>query len=155
MASLIARRSPHDAVRSACDAHYLAWRFDSPLSSYRFVYCGASTLKGFVVLETPDDPERDRVRIVLWEAQDEALRSRLLRIVVEAGQFADLRLWGQGLTALETQALEGMQFCRPAMSRPSPHHLSLLVMDLAPTEVGPALPEIGGWRLRMIDSDKC
>ena len=132
-----------------------AWRFDNPLSSYRFVYCGASTLEGFVVLETPDDPERDRVRIVLWEAQDEALKSRLLRLVVEAGQFVDLRLWDQGLTPLEAEALHGMRFRRPATDRPSRHHLSLLAMDLAPTEAGPGLPDIGGWRLRMIDLDKC
>ena len=96
MASLIARRPPHDMVRSACDAHYLAWRFDNPLSSYRFVYCGASTLEGFVVLETPDDPERDRVRIVLWEAQDEALKSRLLRTRRRGGAVRRPEVVGPG-----------------------------------------------------------
>jgi len=44
---------------------------------------------------------------------------------------------------------------RHLADRPSRHHLSLLAMDLAPTEPGPGLPDIGERRLRMIDSDKC
>lgn len=68
MAELCRRATPESGVRHDRSAAYLAWRFANPLSHYRFVHLGESSLDGMVVLETPDDPERDRVRIVLLEA---------------------------------------------------------------------------------------
>lgn len=154
MAELFRSATLDVRVRHDRGAGYFAWRFASPLSRYRFVCCGDARLDGVVVLETPDDADRDRVRIVLCEARSDALRDRLMTTVIEAGGFADLRLWGGGSTHAQAEALRQAGF-RMATAAAPRHQLSLLLYDLEPGAMERRLPDIAGWRLSMIDSDKC
>ncbi len=156
MANLIACGPAVGSVRHLRDTAYLAWRFGNPLSIYRFVFCGTGDLEAFAVLETPIDPLRDRVRIVLCEATDDALRRRLLSAVMAAGRFNDLRVWSAAVAPVDRDWLDGEGFraIEPSSGRRYRH--ALLVRDLdADANGSDGLPEIAGWHLSMLDSDKC
>ncbi|MGE3739020.1 MAG: hypothetical protein AB7I59_05855 [Geminicoccaceae bacterium] len=155
MAELCRSSTTDSRVRHDRGPDYLAWRFLNPLSHYRFVLCGTDRLDGMVVLETPDDVERDRVRIVLCEARSDGLRDRLLNAVIEAGRFPDLRLWDDPMPFGHADVLSRAGF-RANLAASPRHQPSLLLYDLEDARAGASgLPDIAGWRLSMIDSDKC
>ena len=156
MADLFARIRPHDAVHHVRDARYLAWRFRNPLSAYRFLYWGEANLEGCLVLQTHGFAHRDRVRIVLCEASDPVIRTALLRTAIERGGFADLRIWEQAVSPPERQMLTQFGFVEVELELKSQarHRRSLLSLDLDRNAEG-SLPSIEGWRVSMIDSDKC
>ncbi len=156
MASLIASGAVRGPVRHVRNATYLAWRFGNPLSIYRFVFCGADDLEAFVVLETPNDPLRNRVRIVLCEATDDVLRRRLISAVMEAGRFNDLRIWSAAVAPTDRDWMGGEGFQPIEASGERRYRHALLVRDLDADAKGDGgLPDIAHWNLSMLDSDKC
>lgn len=152
MAHLLERIDSTDRIRHAGDASYLAWRFGNPLSAYRFLFWDDGQLEGCLVLETPCDPLRNRVRIVLLAATDPTVEAALLESALGCGRFADIRVWSNGLADATLGVLARHGFAAiepPAGKRYRPALLAL------PLGGGERLPDIGGWNLRMADSDKC
>ena len=158
MADLV-RRLAHDGrIRHVRDERYLAWRYQSPLHEYRFLFQGTDRLDGYLVLRANrQDPGRG-VSVVDWEATTPALREELLRAAVDWGSFSQLTIWS---AALPTDAL-------PAVSRAgfvpvgtgSRSHHTILVCDVrgltpapdAMVVAGRRLLEPASWDMRMVYS---
>ena len=95
MVELVERLGHDGRIRQVRDRQYLAWRFDNPMSDFRFVYCGEGRLDGYLVLgrRASDLGAFDRVYISDFEARDEAVRAGLLRAAIDWGRFPELVAW--------------------------------------------------------------
>jgi GNAT superfamily N-acetyltransferase len=99
MADLISRLPANWRMRHLRDSGYFAWRYRNPRSRYRFLFWGQDPLEGYLVLQTPARSGMRPVTIVDWEAQDMDVRSELLKIAIQLGDFEILSTWGISLDA--------------------------------------------------------
>lgn len=166
MAALI-RRLGHDGrIRHVRDAPYLAWRYASPLSRYRFLYSGTPAVDGYLVLRAPAHGWQGQAEIVDWEAATDEVRRRLLAAAVEWGGFPALTIWCATLPAGSIALLQahGFRLSRPDRATPRTlvgAHPTVLVRPVR-NEALPAadwalggrrLLDIESWDLRMIYQD--
>lgn len=91
MAELVERIGSDGRMRQVRDQAYFTWRFQNPLSRYRFFFWGDTTLEGYLVLRT--SVRGKRVSIVDWEATNITVRADLLQAVLQWGKFDKLALW--------------------------------------------------------------
>lgn len=91
MAELVERIESDGRMRQVRDQEYFAWRFQNPLSRYRFFFWGDAALEGYLVLRT--SVHGKRVSIVDWEATNIKVRADLLQAVIQWGEFDKLTLW--------------------------------------------------------------
>lgn len=72
MADLVSRIGSDGRIRHVLDSEYFQWRFQNPLSRYRYVYCGENHLQGYLVVQeyTSEGAYRNLLNIVHWEAID-------------------------------------------------------------------------------------
>lgn len=95
MASLIARLPWDGRLRHVRESRYLAWRFNDPLSEYRFLYWDHGGLQGYLILqhklETAVEPAV--VHIADWEAADDRVRADLLSAALSKGRFPHVEAW--------------------------------------------------------------
>jgi GNAT superfamily N-acetyltransferase len=91
MAELVERIGSDGRLRQVRDQEYFAWRFQNPLSRYRFLFWGDAVLEGYLVLRT--SIRGKRVSIVDWEATNMKVRTDLLQAVMQWGKFDKLALW--------------------------------------------------------------
>jgi hypothetical protein len=98
MAQLVAR-SGETRMRHVRDAQYFQWRFQQPLSRYRFLYWSDRELEGYLVLQeyVSDYAIKHVINIVDWEASTDAIRGELLRAAVALVRRRDLVIWSSGL----------------------------------------------------------
>ncbi len=98
MARLIERLGDDGRMRHVRDQQFFAWRFQNPLSQYRFVFWEDTELEGYLSLQTPAVISNDTwVNIVDWEATRMEARADLLRAALQWGCFDTVTIWSVSL----------------------------------------------------------
>ncbi len=96
MTDLITRTARRAPIRHVRDPEYFKWRYQNPLSDYRFLYYWSDTqLEGYLVLHTNiyANSQGAWVNIVDWEATHEQAYAELLTAVIHWGEFQELEVW--------------------------------------------------------------
>ena len=93
MAELTERTVNDERIRHVRDQKYFAWRFNNPLSRYRFLYYEGSRLDGYLILQTKFNNTTLRVNIADWEATNLQTRSELLEAALHLGNFDAISIW--------------------------------------------------------------
>lgn len=165
MAELAARIETDGHIRHVKDEQYFNWRFQNPLSDYRFLFWENGRLEGYFVLYTKLGPHNDDAwaYIVDWEATSIAVWKDLLRALIQWGSFKELFLWSQTLPEdVKTLLKEsGFTFIEKTGSMyQEVRGENILVKPLCQQEqktdlvlAGRNLLEPRNWDLRMIYSD--
>lgn len=162
MAALVERATGPGPIRHVRDATFFRWRFENPLSSYRFVYAGGPRLDGYVALRVRRIPPNPTiVQIVDWEAMGSGVLERLLDTAHRLCGAAALEIWAASL-APEIRAFlaeTGFAESRGHLSRP-PYRRGLLVRRLNSRPdaepwilAGARVDDPRSWDLRTIWSD--
>ena len=112
MAELAERIGTNGRIRHVRDEKYFSWRFQNPLSEYRFLFWEKGQLDGYVVLHTKSGPYSDVTwaYIVDWEVTNEKVWSDLLQTVIQWGNFAELYIWTATLSEDMKSVLKKFQF---------------------------------------------
>jgi GNAT superfamily N-acetyltransferase len=149
-------------IRHVRDAAYFAWRFQNPLSRYRFLYYANPQLEGYLVLQEYTSPYAgpDAVNIVDWEATSIAVQAALLRAAIDLTVDRELLVWSVSLSQQLTALLHrsGFKVEPPPASVTEQRH-TLLVRPIRATELdgdwhfaGRRLLDLHSWDLRMLYS---
>jgi GNAT superfamily N-acetyltransferase len=168
MSTLVAEVGGDGRIRHVRDRRYFEWRFQNPLSAYRFLYWMSGELEGYLVLQAPAHRPGGLVTIVDWEARDTRVLAELLEAALGWGRFDDLIVWtstlpaeghallfDSGFVAVATTESIGQAFRTKAV-RPT-----VLVRAVRPG-VAPArdwqvdgrpVLDLASWDLRMVYSD--
>jgi GNAT superfamily N-acetyltransferase len=163
MAELVEGIESDGRLRHIRDERYFAWRFQNPLSVYRFLYWEDIQLQGYLVLRTSFDAEWAFIEIVDWEARNAQVRADLLRAAIEWGRFDGLTIWSATLpveakTLLQNAGFEPLEQDE-SLEGPRPTVLIRAVRDdVLPEDWvldGISLLDLNNWDLRMIYSDGC
>jgi len=95
MAALVARLPNDERFRHVRDTHYFTWRFQNPLSCYRFLFWQEAQMEGYLVLQSNVHAQDDTawVNIVDWEASDKSIAKALLQAALAWGDFKELEIW--------------------------------------------------------------
>jgi GNAT superfamily N-acetyltransferase len=164
MADLVNRIRPSGRLRHVRDQEYFAWRFQNPLSFYRFLYCEGNELEGYLVLYAPREPlwvRKTGVHIVDWEASTSEAYEALLQAAIQWGRFNRLTVWSAPLADGAKALLEGAGF-KPVEAKAglARSHPTLLVRPVRDEMLkadwvwaGRRLLDLDSWDLRMIYSD--
>jgi len=161
MARLIRQLPTDERIRHIRDEQYFGWRFQNPLSCYRFLFWEAEQLEGYLVLQTKMHTDDDAawVNIVDWEATSEPIALDLLNAALAWGEFKELEIWSATLPAHRKNRLAEANFCfrnrtGSAVRDVAGEHL---LMHPLPTksEKAPAdrLDVLTSWDIRMIYAD--
>ena len=155
MSELVARLPRDGRIRHVRDEKFFGWRFNNPLSSYRFLYIGDERLRGYLVLQRPPLAIGERAAIVDWEADSDQVRAELLAAALEHGKFPEVCAWQQGASPATARLLRHHGF-KPIRTR---HEKSILVRSVRDDELnapwllgGRSLDDADQWDLRMIYS---
>jgi hypothetical protein len=164
MADLV-RRLPQDGrIRHARDEQYFAWRFQNPLSEYRFLFWEEAQLEGYLVLQTKADARANAwVNMVDWEATDEHVALELLNAALAWGELKELEIWSATLAESMKIRLAALDFCfrdRTGSAVRDIHGEHLMLYPLQSergqaysNEIGRRLEDLANWNIRMIYSD--
>ncbi len=109
MAALAATGRDTGRIRHVRGPDYFQWRYRMPITEKRFLNWSQGDAQGFLVLEGRRDAKRE-VRIVDWEATDDAVLKRLLAAAITLGNFQDLWTWRVGLSEDLTNFLDQSGF---------------------------------------------
>jgi GNAT superfamily N-acetyltransferase len=163
MADLVERLGSNGRIRHVRDQQYFAWRFQNPLSVYRFLFWEEGRLEGYLVMRRSVYADRPRVDIADWEATNDHIRADLLKAAIQWGHFQDLTIWSATLLD-EAQTVLRHHGFTPV------HAAGPIARDLPTVLVRPAddgrleadwvladrrLLDVENWDLRMIYSDGC
>ncbi len=164
MAALVARVGHDGRLRHVRDQEFFAWRFQNPLSEYRFLFWADVGLEGYLVLHMAAQPgEAPWCTIVDWEATSTLARAELLEAAIWWGDFENLVVWSATLSdqiksllnecsfnlfpAAETNAENA--FCPRLLMRCIREEADEVTSPLA----GRQLLDMSNWDLRAIYSD--
>ncbi len=165
MAALLGRLPQDQRMRHVRDENYFNWRFQNPLSDYRFLFWGNSQLEGYLVLQTSVNAQDDTawVNIVDWEATNAQVQADLLQAALTWGEFKEVEIWSATLAEPAKQLLgqAGFHFCnRTGSARRDLRGARLMVYALQPERSQPGwtidhdyLLNLANWDIRMIYSD--
>ncbi len=76
-------------VRDQC---FFAWRFQNPLSMYRFLFWEDTYLQGYLVLQASVYADREQISIVDWEATDPEVCADLLETALRYGKLNNVSI---------------------------------------------------------------
>ena len=112
MAELSKRIGYDGRIRHVRDEQYFSWRFQNPLSEYRFLYWDNGRLDGYLVLYGKVyPPGNDEVTyIVDWDAINEDVWHDLLRAAIQWGNFNYISIWSATLSKDEKRLLRKAGF---------------------------------------------
>lgn len=162
MAALVAGLGHDGRIRQLRDRAWYAWRYQSPLHEYRFLYAeSAQGLAGHLVLERPlsDLANPRRIHIAEWEAESPALLAALLEAALGRLRAPEVASWSRTAGAGRLQALRDAGF-RPVDAEHTARGLpSILVWPLA-DDADPGALSVGGrslldladWELHIADT---
>jgi hypothetical protein len=149
-------------IRHVRDADYFAWRFQNPLSRYRFLYCANPHLEGYLVLQeyTSGYAGTDVVNIVDWEATSVAVQADLLQAAIDLTADRELVVWSVSLSRQLAALLDRSGFkVEPTPSSVTQQRYTLLVRPIRAAELdgdwhfsGRRLLDLHSWDLRMLYS---
>lgn len=162
MAALMPSLPADGRLRRVRDHSYFAWRYRSPLSTYRFIVAHRDeALNAFVVLRRPLADESPSLEIADWAAPSELRLVDLLAALAEAVPGASLAIWANSLSAGVQGQLAERGFQPTVAARPSSSFTrSLLLMSTNEAAAaddyvvgGRSLLTYETWDFRLIDSD--
>lgn len=112
MVELIERLGHDGRIRYVRDRDYLTWRYQNPLSDYRFLYWEEARLEGYLVLSRrmSDIGAFDRVYIADLESTSMRVRKALLAAAIRWGRFPEFVAWTASLSNEELELLKGEGF---------------------------------------------
>lgn len=161
MAELVERLGHDGRIRQVRDRAYLAWRFDDPLSEFRFVYCGKGRLDGYLVLgrRASDLGAFDRVYVADLEAIDDAVREGLVCAAIDCGRFPEFVTWSAILSDEELRAFTGQGFV-PVDTEEAARGFPCVLVQRLPdgfsdddwTLAGRPLLDLANWDVRVLYS---
>jgi len=165
MAELAERIGTDGRIRHVRDEQYLSWRFQNPLSEYRFLFWEKKRLDGYFVLHTKLDQHSNDAStyIVDWEATNVQVWIDLLQATIHWGNFKDIVIWSATLSGEVKKLLAetGFTFLDKSGSvRNDIHGGKILVQSLCRKTqqsdwilADRDLLDPANWNLRMIYSD--
>jgi hypothetical protein len=162
MASLVERIKRPDKIRHVRDQRYYAWRFRSPLSSYRFFYWQKNTLDGFLVLQKSVLSAAGPAHIVEWAATDPEVLTELLQAAVRDVGFGSIEIWAATLPDEMASSLCEHGFTKVESHLPDTAYrpsilgrcLNTTLLDREWNLAGRLLTDLDNWDLRMVYSDQ-
>ncbi len=152
MCELIERLGHDGSIRHLRDPEYLAWRYRSPLSSYRFLCYGSGPIEGYLVLQVPVPWDGMPARIVDLEATSPEVQIALIDRAFDAGRFRRCFAWGAMLPATAVDRLTARGWYpidQAARAHGCPCILVKSLRDDSPPE---SWLDRKNWDLRMIDT---
>jgi GNAT superfamily N-acetyltransferase len=156
MAMLVSRQRYDGRIRHVRDQQFYAWRYQNPLSEYRFLFCEKGELKGFLVLQQVLHTYSNATHIVDWEATSVEVFSDLLQTVICWGGFSSISIWSVTLADDMIKVLTKHGF-KSRSSESTTVFSRIIVKPLHPggnwSMGGRDLLEISNWDLRPIYSD--
>jgi GNAT superfamily N-acetyltransferase len=163
MAALVTRVGHDGRVRHVRDETYFSWRFQKPLSTYRFLYLGRSHLEAYLVLQIPAYEATGRpIYIVDFEAETDAAAMQLLDAGLELGELNGVTIWSPSLSLSRQDLLGRRGFVTYGTQSPADDFPTILVRPAARTVPdrpwlmgGRNLSDPGSWDLRYLYSDGC
>lgn len=161
MAELVERTVSDGRIRHVRDQEYFSWRFNNPLSRYRFLFWEDTSLEGYLVLQTSLYRDKERVRIVDWEATNPQTRSDLLEAALRLGNFDVLSIWTATLPDVVKILLEKNGFKSLSETKGVIQYRPTVLVrpvrdDMLKTDwviANRRLLDLANWDLRMIYSD--
>jgi hypothetical protein len=86
---------------------YLNWRYQNPLSHYRFLFWKRNRLEGYLVVEQPTSAYANsrRISIVDWEGTSKEVCSGLLDVIISDPYLEELFIWAGTLSATQRDLL--------------------------------------------------
>jgi GNAT superfamily N-acetyltransferase len=162
MAELVERIGGDGRIRHVRDAQYLTWRYQNPLSRYRFLFWMDARMEGYLVLEIPVPAYSSghRVSIVDWEGTSPEVCSDLLQCVVNHPELEEVFVWSGTFSAKKRDLLVASEF-RPALEpgRMSRHRPCALIRSVRDEDLskewsveGKPLLDLSSWDLRQLYS---
>ena len=102
MAELVDEIGGSGRIRHVRDSEYFQWRFQNPLSRYRYIFWGENRLEAYLVLHEYTSEYANRnwsvLNIVNWEASSAAAQERVLKVALTVfAKGRDLALWSVDL----------------------------------------------------------
>lgn len=161
MAELVRRLHIDSRIRHVRDAEYYTWRFQNPLSRYRFLFWQREQLEGYLVLQAGIGMNTPSATIIEWEATRESVKKDLLQTVIHHGGFLRLNAWSSMLPKSDTLTLceTGFQFIKdttgsrdnPVLIRPTLENAEEKNWFLEER----SLIDLCNWDLQLVCSDHC
>ena len=159
MAELLERAGRDGRIRHVRDTEYFAWRFQNPLSTYRFVFLGLRRLAAYLVLRSPRHGGHGRSTwIADWAGESTGARLRVLAAALELrGRF---ELWSGALGEADRDELRRAGFTERPITSFAEYYPCVLVRPVAPDPPPPPwrldgvdLLDTASWDVRLLDSD--
>jgi GNAT superfamily N-acetyltransferase len=161
MAQLIERIGGCGRIRHVRDREYFDWRFQNPLSRYRFLFWAKTRLEGYLVLqEYTAYADKEVVNIVDWEATSVAVQAELLQAAMDLTADRRLITWSVSLPRQTKAVLDeaGFKLVRQPQNV-AQQRRALLVRPIRDEELdgdwlftGQPLLDMKSWDLRMLYS---
>lgn len=161
MADLIERLGSSGRISHVRDGEYFEWRFQNPLSRYRFLFHDGERLEGYLVLQeyTSEYAPANVINIVDWEASSVGIKAQLLRAALRLTGEKSVNIWSATLSEETIDLLSREHFYfespEPSIIEQCP---GILVRSLGDREEsdwtfgGMRLTELENWDLRMLFS---
>lgn len=162
MAELVTRLKHNGHISHVRDQQYFEWRFQNPLSHYRFLYWRDKKLEGYLILQTSAYTDNiGWVSILDLEASSEHVCKDLIIATLRSCEFCYIRIWTSTLPE-DTKAILkdcgfkilkekiGVAEARPSiLVRPTRDEMlneEWIILNLE-------LLDLNNWDIRMIFSD--
>ncbi len=162
MADLVERIGRRGRIQHVRDRRYFEWRFQNPLSRYRFLYWDKAGLDGYLVLQeyTSEFAEQGVLNVADWEGSDATVQAGLLRAAKRCAGQRRLDAWSATLPPEKRAVLaaNGFTLVRHAgsIAQQCP---ALLVRPVRDEDVrgewllaGRGLLDLENWDVRMLYS---
>jgi GNAT superfamily N-acetyltransferase len=158
MANLVERIANTGRIAHVRNREYFQWRFQNPLSRYRFLFWHEQHLEGYLVLQ--EYTSGDVVNVVDWEASRLSIKAHLLDAAISALTGAPIVIWSATLSQKEIEILQKNQF-RLLISAGDPLRSPPAIL-VRPTKISPSEDEwrvgdvpllaLDSWDMRMLYS---
>jgi hypothetical protein len=161
MAELVKQINSDGRIRHIKDQQYFTWRFQNPLSMYRFFFWEDASLEGYLVLQTSVYTNRVNVNIVDWEAANTQVLVDLLQTAIDLCKFTYLTIWSATLPDEAKILLQNADFNYVSETERIKYHYPTVLVksvynDMPRTDwvlANRKLLDLTNWDLRMIYSD--
>jgi hypothetical protein len=160
MAALVGRIESHGKIRHVRNREYFQWRFQNPMSRYRFLFWEVDRLEGYLVLQeyTSEVADHGVVNIVDWEASNATIQIGLLQAAFAFAKGRRLVIWSASLSP-ETIALLNRHGFRSDKTPRGLFPPAILVRAVRRDQLkgewvlaGRPLLDLANWDLRMLYS---
>jgi GNAT superfamily N-acetyltransferase len=162
MADLVERIGSSNKIRHVRDPEYFDWRFQNPLSRYRFLFHGKNGLEGYLVLQeyTSEFADKEVLNIVDWEGTTPTVKVELLQAARHYAANRVLSTWAATLPIETVTMLKAEGFAKPGQRQEVPPPIpALLVRSVRDENLesdwmlgGGRLSDLADWDLRLLYS---